>query len=319
MKWTKFTVETTTQAEDLVCGMLTELGIEGLEIQDRQPITREEKEQLYIDILPELPRDDGKAYVSFYLEEGAEETALLEQVRQGLALLASYADAGSCRIVRDVTEDEDWINNWKQFFHPFTVDDVYIIPSWHEITDQEKERYPFLIRIDPGTAFGTGMHETTQLAMRQLRKHVNEQTTLLDVGCGSGILSILALKLGAARAVAVDIDPAAVAAVPENMNANQIPSYRYEVFQGNLLEGQETAKKAGYGCYDVVVANILADVIVSLASVAGAHLKKNGLFLTSGILNTKEEEVCRALLENGFAIEEVTRQNDWVGITARRA
>lgn len=317
MKWKKYTIETTTQAEDLVSGMLMELGVEGVEIEDKQPITEEEKQQMYIDILPVLPEDDGVAYISFYVDEEENATALLENIKEELKDMASYAEVGSCTIVEDFTEDKDWVNNWKQFFKPFTVDDLLIKPSWHEMSEEEKQQYPLVIEIDPGTAFGTGMHETTQLVLRQLRKYVNSDTKLFDVGCGSGILAILALKLGAAHVTAMDIDPAAVEATFENMEANGIVREQFEAYCGNLLEGDESAKVAGFGCYDIVAANILADIIIPLCAVVGPHLKKDGLFITSGILNTKEEAVTKAMLENGFEIVEVTRQNDWVSITGK--
>lgn len=318
MKWKKYTIETTTQAEDLVCGMLMELGIEGVEIQDKQPITEEEKRQMYIDILPELPEDDGVAYVSFYMDDTEDENILLQQVQEELKEMASYAPVGSGNIVKDYTEDKDWVNNWKQFFKPFTVDDLLIKPSWHEMSTEEKQQYPLVIEIDPGTAFGTGMHETTQLVLRQLRKYVNEDTRVFDVGCGSGILAILALKLGAAHVTAMDIDPAAVEATFENMESNGISRERFEAYCGNLLEGTQAANQAGYGCYDLVAANILADIIIPLCAVVGPHLKENGLFVTSGILNTKEAAVIEAMEQNGFEIVEVTRQNDWVSVTGRK-
>lgn len=317
MKWKKYTIETTTQAEDLVCGMVMALGVEGVEIEDKQPITEEEKKQMYIDILPELPEDDGVAYISFYADDKEDAAVLLDKIQEELKDMASYAEVGSCKVVEGSTEDKDWVNNWKQFFKPFTVDDLLIKPSWHEMSEEEKKKYPLVIEIDPGTAFGTGMHETTQLVLRQLRKYVSSDTKLFDVGCGSGILSILALKLGAAHVTAMDIDPAAVEATIENMAINGITKEQFEAYCGNLLEGDEAAKTAGVGCYDVVAANILADIIIPLCKVVGPHLKKKGLFITSGILNTKEEAVTKAMIENGFEIVEVTRQKDWVSITGR--
>lgn len=352
MKWKKFTIQTTTQAEDLVCGMLMDLGIDGVEIEDRQQISEEEKQKMFIDILPELPADDGTAYVSFYVEvpeanaadgteasagsaaEAADRTgaatdsavfadtsALLTEIRARLQEMSAYVDVGTCLITQDETEEEDWINNWKAYFQPFAVDDVLIKPSWHEMDDTERAQYPLVIEIDPGTSFGTGMHETTQLVLRALRKYVHGGTKLFDVGCGSGILSILALKLGAAHAMCMDIDPAAVKATVENMEANDIGADRYEAFCGNLLAGGEEAKcaaaQAGDG-YDIVAANILADIIIPLTAVVGAHLKPGGIFITSGILDVKEAAVKEALLQNGFEIVETAQQNDWVSVIARK-
>ena len=314
MKWKKFTIETTTEAEDLVCGMLSELGVTGMEIEDKQPITDEEKKQMFIDILPELPEDDGIAFVSFYLDEKEDEGALLQEVKARLSEMAAYVRVGACRIFASSTEDKDWINNWKAYFHPFTVDDILIKPAWSEMNKEEMQAYPLVIEIDPGTAFGTGMHETTQLVLRQLRRYVTAETKMLDVGCGSGILAILALKLGAAG---VDIDPLAVEAARENVKKNGIPEGRFRAFVENLLEGGEAAKQAGSGCYDIVAANIFADVIIPLCGVIGQYMKPSGLFVTSGILDTKEEAVIRAMEENGFSVVEVTRQKDWVSVTGR--
>lgn len=333
-----------------MCGMLMELGIDGVEIEDRQQISEKEKQEMFIDILPELPEDDGTAYVSFYVEvpdssagaaEGfmkaayspaaadEEETApafsdleaLLTEIRVRLQEMSAYVEVGACTITQDETEEEDWINNWKTYFQPFAVDDVLIKPSWHEMDETERAQYPLVIEIDPGTSFGTGMHETTQLVLRALRKYVHGGTKLFDVGCGSGILSILALKLGAAHAMCMDIDPAAVRATAENMEANHISAGRYEAFCGNLLAGGEEANKAaaqaGDG-YDIVAANILADIIIPLTAVVGAHLKPGGIFITSGILDVKEAAVKEALLQNGFEIVETAQQNDWVSVIARK-
>ncbi len=323
MKWDKYTIETTTQAEDLVCGMLQELGVQSIEIEDKQPITEEEKKAMYIDILPELPEDDGVAYISFYVDpeleqdeniSGQDVEQLLTAIREELEDMRGYCDVGTGRILTGETEDKDWINTWKEFFKPFAVDDILIKPTWEQAEDAD--RYPVVIDIDPGTAFGTGMHETTQLCLRALRKYVNGDTRVFDVGCGSGILSILALKLGAKHVTMMDIDPDAVASAKENMEVNRLEPDRYTAFCGNLLEGRGAAELAG-GDYDIAVANILADVILPMTPLVKPHLKRGGLFITSGILDTKEEQVRRAKEESGFAVVEVLRQNDWCSVIGK--
>lgn len=317
MKWNKFRIKTTTEAEDMVCGSLMELGIEGVEIEDKVPLTAQDKEQMFVDILPEYGEDDGTAYISFYLEEDEDKESVLAAVRDELAEIGTYMNVGAAEIEESQTEDVDWINNWKKYFHQFTIDDVLIIPSWEEVTPEDEDK--MIIHIDPGTAFGTGMHETTQLCIRQLKKYVTDQTVFLDVGCGSGILGMLALKFGAAYSVGTDLDPCAITASHENMEANGIGRQQYEVMIGNIIDDKEVQEKAGYGRFDIVAANILADVLVPLTPVVREHLKRGGIYITSGIIDDKEETVVDAVKAAGFEVLEVTRQGEWVSVTARKS
>lgn len=317
MKWKKFTLTTTTEAVDLISSMFDEIGIEGIEIQDNIPLTEAETKGMFIDILPELPPDEGVAKVSFYLDPDSDVEAMLKKVDQGLEELAMFVDLGERTIVESETEDKDWINNWKQYFKPFTVDDILIKPTWEEIPPEHKDK--LLIQIDPGTAFGTGLHETTQLCIRQLKKYVTKDTLLLDVGTGSGILGIAALKLGAKRAVGTDLDENAIAAVKENLVSNGISADKFTVLQGNIIDDEEIQKAVGYESYDVVAANILADVIILLQKEIPIHMKKGAIFITSGIINLKEEAVKEAFAANeAFEIVEITHQGDWVSVTARK-
>ena len=317
MKWTKFTLKTTTAAVDLIGSMLDDIGIEGIEIEDHVPLSAEDTKGMFIDILPELPPDDGTAMVSFYLEDPAGAEGILRQVEEGLEDLRQFVDVGEGNLVMSETEDKDWINNWKQYFKPFTVDDILIKPTWEQVPQEHKDK--LLIQIDPGTAFGTGMHETTQLCIRQLSRYVKEGVRVLDVGTGSGILGIAALKLGAKQVFGTDLDENAVSAVRENIEANQISENQFQVVQGNLIEDEDIRMQAGEECYDIAVANILAPVIILLQAEIGRHLKQGGIFITSGIINTKEEEV-RAAMEANKRLEivETTYQGDWVSITARK-
>lgn len=317
MKWKKFTLTTTTEAVDLVSSMFDEIGIEGIEIEDNVPLTEKETKGMFIDILPELPPDDGTAKVSFYLDDDADTESILGQVREGLEELKLFVNLGACTIEESETEDKDWINNWKQYFKPLTVDDILIKPTWEEIPKEHEDK--LLIQIDPGTAFGTGMHETTQLCIRQLKKYVTPETRLLDVGTGSGILGITALKLGAREVFGTDLDENAIVAVGENLEANGIGEGRFTVVQGNIIDDKEIQDKAGYECYDVAVANILADVIILLQKEIPVHIKKGGIFITSGIINMKEQAVREAFAANdSFEVLEVTSQGEWVSVTARR-
>ena len=316
MKWNKFRLKTTTAAEDIVSSMLMDLGIEGVEIEDRIPLTQSDKEQMFVDILPEIEADDGTAYLSFYLEEDEDKEKILADVKRELKEMSEYVDVGECLIEESQTEDVDWVNNWKQYFHQFYVDDILIIPSWEDVKPEDEDK--MIIHIDPGTAFGTGMHETTQLCIRQIRKYVTETTRILDVGCGSGILGMLALKFGAAYSVGTDLDPCAIDATYENMEVNGIPRERYEVMIGNIIDDKEIQDRVGYGCYDIVVANILADVLVQLTPVIVSQLKPGGIYITSGIIDNKEETVKEAVKEAGLTVLDVTYQGEWVCVTARK-
>ena len=327
MKWKKFKIKTRTEAEDIIISTLYDIGLEGAQIEDNVPLTALEKEQMFVDILPQMGEDDGTAYLSFFVEEtedgkllvnGEEvtEEQVLAMVNQELEGLRDFLDIGEGSIAVDETEDIDWINNWKQYFRQFYVDDILIIPSWETVKEEDKDR--MIIHIDPGTAFGTGMHETTQLCIRQLKKYVTKDTVLLDVGTGSGILSIVALKLGAAHAVGTDLDPCAVPAVEENKEANQIPNKDFEMMIGNIIDDKEIQDAVGYEKYDIVTANILADVLVPLTPVIVHQMKKGGIYITSGILDVKESVVTEAVKKAGLEVLEVTRQGEWVSVTARK-
>ena len=316
MRWNRFTVKTTTEAEDMVICTLSEAGVEGVEIQDKQPLTEEDKAQMFVDIMPEGPEDDGIAYLNFYLEEDADKEAVLANVRAALDELKSYMDIGEATIEESQTEDKDWINNWKEYFHQFYVDDILIVPSWEEVKEEDQDK--MILHIDPGTAFGTGMHETTQLVIRQLKKYVTKDTELLDVGTGSGILGIVALKLGAKHVVGTDLDPCAIPAVSENKESNQIPDEDFEMMIGNIIDDREVQDKVGYEKYDIVAANILADVLLPLTPVIVNQMKKGAYYITSGILDVKEEVVTDAVKKAGLTLVEVTRQGEWVSVTARK-
>ena len=316
MKWNQFRLKTTTEAEDIVSSMLADLGIEGVQIEDKIPLTQSDKEQMFVDILPDMPEDDGCAYLTFYLDEEVDKHEMLLKVRQELEEMRSYLNVGDCTIEESKTEDVGWVNNWKQYFHQFYIDDILVIPSWENVEAKDSDK--MVIHIDPGTAFGTGMHETTQLCIRQLKKYVTEDTEILDVGCGSGILGMLALKFGAKHSVGTDLDPCAIDATYENMDNNGISRDQYEVMIGNIIDDKEVQDKVGYEKYDIVAANILADVLVPLTPVIIHQLKKGGIYITSGIIEDKEEVVVEAVKKAGLEVLEVNHQGEWVSVTARK-
>ena len=317
MRWNKYTLTTTAEAEDMISSMMMEAGIEGIEIEDKVPLSESDKSQMFVDILPEGPADDGVARISFYLEPDQDNAAILAAVEEGLEEIRSWGvDVGTGTIEASQTEDKDWINNWKQYFHQFYVDDILIKPSWEEVKPEDREK--LLIQIDPGTAFGTGMHETTQLCIRQIKKYVTPDTVLLDVGTGSGILSIAALKLGAKFACGTDLDPCAITAVKENMEVNGLEEDKYTVMLGNIIDDKAVQEAVGYEKYDMVVANILAEVLVPLTPVILAQMKPGALYITSGIIDDKEETVVKAVKDAGLEVLEVNHQGEWVSVTARK-
>lgn len=315
MKWDKYTIDTTTEAEDFISMMLSENGIEGIEIEDNVPLTKEETGEMFIDFPLELPPDEGKSKVSFYLEAGEDHTETLKAVRIGLEQLRSMVEIGNGDITSSQTEDIDWINNWKQFFQSFYIDDILIKPTWEPLKEEDKNK--FLIEIDPGISFGTGKHETTQLCIRQIRKYLKEGERVLDVGCGSGILSIAALKLGAGSVVGTDVDGDCITSTHENMTVNHLAENSGEFYVGNLIDDKAFQEKIGTG-YDLVVANILADIIIPMAPALYQCAKEQGVLITSGIIDFKENEVKEALEQAGFEILEVNHQGEWVNVTARK-
>lgn len=325
MRWNKYTVETTTAAEDYLSSALMDLGIEGVQIEDNVPLTKEDQAEMFIDFLPELPPDEGISYVSFYIEDnGQDDAELLKQVRTVIEEMRGTVEMGTGKISSDRTEDLDWINNWKQFFKSFYIDDILIKPTWETLKEEDKDK--FLIEIDPGVSFGTGKHETTQLCIRQLLKYIRGKEDVpamtapkvLDVGCGSGILSIVALKLGASEVVGTDLDADCMTSTHDNMEVNHLEQKSGTFYVGNLIDDAALQEKVGTECYDIVVANILADVIIPMAPVIPARLKKGGYFITSGIIDFKENEVREAIEKTGMEIVEINHQGEWVNITARK-
>ena len=316
MKWKQFRLKTTTQAEDIVSSMLADLGIEGVQIEDKIPLTEQDKEQMFVDILPDIPDDDGTAYLTFYLDEEEDVAPVLMNVRKELEDMRAFLDVGECTIEESETEDVDWVNNWKQYFHQFYIDDILVIPSWEKVKPEDSDK--MVIHIDPGTAFGTGMHETTQLCIRALKKYVTSETEILDVGCGSGILGMLALKFGAKHSLGTDLDPCAIDATHENMEVNGIRKDQYEVMIGNIIDDTAVQDAVGYEKYDIVAANILADVLVPLTPVIIHQMKPGAVYITSGIFEDKENVVVEAVKAAGLEVLEVNHQGEWVSVVARK-
>ena len=330
MKWIKIRIKTTTEASDIIISSLYDIGLEGAQIEDNQPLSALEKEQMFVDVLPDRPADDGIAYLNFFIEMcgDADLLVIIGKIKIELNEIKKYIDIGEGSISILETDDLDWINNWKQYFHQFAIDDVLVVPSWETVSGQEK--WAYILRIDPGTAFGTGMHETTQLCIRQLRKHIKRGDFMLDIGCGSGILAILSLMFGAKQAYGTDLDAGVLAAVKENCLANDIPMGHFKIIIGNIINNEKILKEVGgEESYDIVAANILTETLIPLTAVACRCLKKGGYFITSGIINEndpslkaeipkKAGQVVAAMQSTGMKIEELTYQGEWISITARK-
>lgn len=316
MKWNKYRLATTTEAVDLISYTLAEMGIEGIEIEDKVPLSEEDKQKMFIDLLPELDEDDGKAFVSFYIEPEKDHDTTLEEVLAAVKELADFVDIGEATIEKTQTEDIDWMNNWKKYWKPFNVDEHIIIkPTWETLEEVPEDT--LVVEIDPGTAFGTGTHHTTRLCITQVNKYMQKDMNVLDVGCGSGILSIIALLLGAKKATATDLDILAVNAAIENAEVNGINRKDYTVLQGNVITDEAFRHQVGEYAFDMVVANIFAEIIIPLSDVVKEMMKPGALFITSGIIDEKEDDVREALTKNGFEILEVTHSGGWVSFTAR--
>ena len=313
MKWNKYSIKTTEEAEDLVCGMLAELGYESVEIEDKRPVTAEESGGLFGEVVPELPENDHVAVVSFYTEENADREKVLTELREGLAELASYVDVGEGAVTESSTQEEDWINNWKEYFHRFYVDDILIEPTW-EADGAAEETAAMVLRIDPGTAFGTGAHESTQLAIRAIRRYVKPGDVMLDVGTGSGILGIVALKSGASHVFGTDLDPNTLPAIEDNLRQNGIEDADFERVLGDIASDGAVQEAAGFARYDLAVANIIAEILAGITPKIPRHLKKGGLYITSGILTEKEEIIIRAAEAAGMTVKSVERMGEWSGI-----
>ena len=314
MKYTRFTILTTTEAEDFISAMLMDLGVNGVEIENNVPLSEEELGAMFVDFPPELGEDKGESRISFYASDAVDKKEFLQKISDGIEEQRQFVNVGSGEILISETEDKDWINNWKEFFHAFSVEQLFIRPTW------EKEQQPSLgqtlIEIDPGISFGTGKHETTQLCLKQLQHYLLPDQAVLDIGSGSGILSIAAKKLGAGRVIGVDIDEACAGSAQQNWAVNRLPEAEADFRTGNLLDRDALYDALCNEKFDLVLSNILADVIIPLAPLYRDLMKPGAKLITSGIIDFKEDEVVQALSDAGLNIVEINHQGEWVNITA---
>ncbi len=316
MKWICYTIDTIPEAEDVISGILMEHDITNIEIKDNLPVFDEKQGGVYEELQPDVVGDLNECHICFYVEEGEDASSLIEKIQFSLEETRKFMDIGSGRISVSETDEADWRDNWKKYFHEFTIEDILFLPTWEENRDISEEQ--MVVRIDPGIAFGTGKHETTQLCIRQLKKYLKGNEAVLDLGFGSGILSIVALKLGAGTVAGTDIDEDCILSAKENFKNNDLDYGKTSFYIGNLCTDAELERKLGSECYDVVVANILADIIVDMMPRIPDRIKPGGLFISSGIIDFKAKEVRKAIEEAGLKVIEENHQGEWVNITAQK-
>lgn len=321
MNWIRVSICTTSEGIEPVSGRLYQLGITGLEIEDEQDFKDFlENNKQYWDYVDEdlIKEKSGETKVKTYISDDASGRELLLAVKATLAELKQLdenGEFGRLEIELDSTTEEDWANNWRQYFHPIEIGEKLLIkPEWEEL-DAPTDRIVF--NIEPGMSFGTGSHYTTQLCLEALEKYVTPDINMLDLGCGSGILSIISLMLGAKRAVAVDIDPNAVDTAYQNAERNGVGKENYTVLSGNVISDSDIQAEISKYKYEVVAANIVADVIIALAPKAREYMAENGVFITSGIIEDRIDDVKAALQENGFEIVKISRRKDWASIICK--
>lgn len=321
MDWIKVSVFTTSEGIEPLSGRLYALGITGLEIEDEKDFKDflENNKQYWDYVDDELIKEkEGETKVNAYVSDNVSGHEMLSAIRGTVAQMKALDEEkkfGRLEIEINNTKEEDWANNWKKYFHPLEVGErVMIKPEWEELTSPTDR---IVFNINPGMSFGTGSHYTTQLCIEGLEKYITPETKVLDLGCGSGILSIISLLLGAKSAFAVDIDPNAVDIAYQNAERNNIDKSKYTVKAGDIITNEPLQKEIAKDKYDVVLANIVADVIIALAPKAREYMKDGGVFITSGIIEDRLDDVKEALDRCGFKIEKITQRKDWVSIICR--
>ncbi|CDD61207.1 ribosomal protein L11 methyltransferase [Clostridium sp. CAG:505] len=322
MEWIEVFVATSQMGLEPVEGVLYQCGLNGLMIHDEADFAEflENPNREWDYVADELveEKQEQTTGITFFLRDnlyGREQLSQIKSALQSVKETEKELDLGSLEVTMKNVAEEDWANNWKKYFKPFPVGDkIMIKPSWEELPAQTDK---IILKIDPGHIFGTGTHETTQLCMELIEKYVKKDDMVLDIGCGSGILSIASLLLDAKEADAVDIDPNAIQIAYENSDRNDIDRSRYHVKAGNILEDEDLQASYSGKKYDLVAANIVADVIIALTKQVPDYIKDGGIFLCSGIITERKEDVLEALKAAGFAVLDIKEKTSWVAIATR--
>lgn len=316
MNWIKTVIYTTKEGIEPVCGQLLNVGINGTQIEDEDDFNDFlENNKAYWDLVDDelIESKKGETKVIFYLAENEYLPENLANVKNSINYLSDFdkdKKFGRLYVETSVTNEEDWANNWKKYFKPINIGEkITVCPVWENVDIKDR----IIFKINPGMSFGTGTHHSTRMCIEELQHIVKEGDDILDIGCGSGILSIISLMLGAKSAVALDIDPNAAHIAYENAALNNIFEDKYTVYSGNVLTDEKLVEKISSKKYDVVEANIIADVIIALAPLAASLTKKDGTFICSGIILNRSDEV-EEELKKYFKIKKVLQSGEWVSI-----
>ena len=316
MKLIKYTIKVPSVNEDVIIASLCDVGIEGVEIDDKIPLNDEELSQMFVDI-PKETEDDGEALLHFYLDEDDDETVrILSDVKEELEELKNLNLLDDTTIEKTDISRVNWQDNWKKYFKAFDIENLTVVPAWEDSADYERPDN-IVIRMDPGSAFGTGKHETTKLCIKEMLNMNLSNSNILDLGTGSGILGITALRLGAKRVVAVDIDSNVLSSVNANLSNNDIKSDEFMLKIGDIVRDKELFYELKENGYGLIIANILPDVLYNITPFVKELMNENTLYLLSGILDIKVPYVEEFLKQNEMTIVNKTDMGEWVSITAK--
>jgi len=321
MNWTELCIFTSTEGSDILCGCLLGIGINGFVVRDSKDFEEflENKTSNWDYIDDDLMNlKDCETSVTVYLPDNAQGKEMFDSIKSELSRLKEIDEENAFGRLeyefKNVCE-EDWANNWKQYFKPLCVGDKLLIkPSWEEAPADDNR---IILEIDPASSFGTGQHNTTQLCLELLEKNINGNEKVLDLGCGSGILSIAAILLGADYCTAVDIDQNSVKIAKENAEKNNIPKEKYTAYCGNVITDNELVKTIGNG-YKIVVANIVADVLIGMSDLFSDFLTDDGILIMSGIIVERKDEVIEAVENQGFKVISVAEKDGWAAVSMKK-